>query len=320
MTEQPLSSIERVELRKVWPNEAADFTPWLAEDLYRLGDALGMDLELQETEAAVGGYSLDILATDINGNRPVIIENQLDATDHKHLGQLLTYAAGFDANVVVWLTREFQDEHRQALDWLNQRTGTDTLFFGVVVELWQIDGSRPAPHFNLVAAPNDWRKESVSKTTRRGISPKGERYQQFFQKLIDTLREEHRFTGARKANPHGWSAFSTGYGQRVLYHARFRAEKRASVEVDIDTGDGETNLQLFRNLEEYKVQIETDLDQSLEWEPLENSRACRIAAYMPGSIDDDKETLTEIHDWMVANLLQFKKVFDPHLKREMAQI
>ena len=323
MTEQPLSSIERVELRNVWPNEAADFTPWLAKNISALGNALGMDLELQEREAPVGGYSLDILATDVNGNRPVIIENQLEATDHDHLGKLLTYAAGFDANVVVWLTREFRDEHRQALDWLNQRTGTDTQFFGVVVELWQIDSSRPAPHFNLVATPNDWRKESVSRAVARGTSPvseRGERYRQFFQKLIDTLREEHRFTGARKANPHGWSAFSTGYGQRVLYHARFRAEKRASVELDIDTGDGETNLQLFRNLEEYKVQIEADLGQSLEWEPLENSRSCRIAAYMPGSIDDDEEILIEIRDWMVTNLLSFKKVFDPHLKREMARI
>lgn len=322
MAEQPLSSIERVDLRTAWPNEAADFTPWLAENISALGNALGMDLELQEREAAVGGYSLDILATDVNRNRLVVIENQLESTDHDHLGKLLTYAAGFDANVVVWLTREFRDEHRQALDWLNQRTGTDTQFFGVVVELWQIDDSRPAPYFNLVATPNDWRKESVSRAVTRGTSPvseRGERYRQFFQKLIDTLREEHRFTGVKKGQPQNWCNFSAGYGQKVIYGANFTRDKGARTEVYIDTGDGDTNLQLFRNLEEQKVQIEAAFGQPLEWDPLENARACRIAAYTQGSIDEDEEILTEIRDWMVDNLLRFKKAFDPHLKREMAR-
>ena len=158
-----LAKIEQVDLRQAWPNEAQDFTPWLAENIAELGEALGMDLELQQTEAPVGSYSLDVLAIDLNQNRPVIIENQLEATNHTHLGQLLTYAAGYDANVIVWLTREFRDEHRQTLDWLNQRTDENTQFFGVVVELWRIAGSPPAPHFKLVAMPNDWRKKTVAR-------------------------------------------------------------------------------------------------------------------------------------------------------------
>lgn len=155
MTTPNLAKIERiVDLRATWPNEAQYFTPWLADNIGELGKVLGMDLELKGTEAAVGSYFLDILATDLNSRRPVIIENQLEATDHGHLGQLLTYAAGFDAGVVVWVTRDFRDEHRQALDWLNQRTDENTEFFGVVVELWRIGDSLPAPHFNLVAVPN----------------------------------------------------------------------------------------------------------------------------------------------------------------------
>lgn len=155
MTTPNLAKIERIaDLRATWPNEAQYFTPWLADNIGELGEVLGMDLELKGTEAAVGSYFLDILATDLNSRRPVIIENQLEATDHSHLGQLLTYAAGFDAGVVVWVTREFRDEHRQALDWLNQRTDGNTEFFGVVVELWRIGDSLPAPHFNLVSVPN----------------------------------------------------------------------------------------------------------------------------------------------------------------------
>ena len=156
-----LATIQRVDLRGVWSSEAADFTPWLAENIGKLGEALGMELEVEAQEAPVGGFALDILARDPENNRQVVIENQLGATDHTHLGQLLTYAAGFDANVIVWIARNFRDEHRGALDLLNRRTGEDTEFFGIEVELWRIDDSRPAPNFKLVATPNEWRKQTV---------------------------------------------------------------------------------------------------------------------------------------------------------------
>ena len=315
MTTSNLAKIERVDLREAWPNEARDFTPWLAENISELGEALGMDLELQQTEASVGGYSLDILATELNQNRPVIIENQLEATNHDHLGKLLTYAAGYDANVVVWLTREFRDEHRQTLDWLNQRTREDTQFFGVVVELLKIDGSRPAPQFRAVATPNDWRKETAA--TARGekqvVSVRGERYREFFQPLIDTLRERHRFTNVRKAQPQNWYSFSAGYGQRITYGANFTGQRQARVEVYIDDGNGERNARLLEDLEVHKEAIESALGETLDWQRLDNRRACRIALDRPGSIEDDADTLSDIQEWMIKNLLKFKQVFEPRL-------
>ena len=166
-----LGTIERVDLRQVWPHEAQDFTPWLAENLDVLGEALGLDLEFQEQEARVGPFFLDVLAYDRGNDRPVIIENQLEATNHTHLGQLLTYAEGYDAGVVISLTGDFQDEHRAALDWLNQRTGEGTEFFGVAMEAWKIDVSRAAPHFRIVAAPNTWSKSSAKGKTIRGGGP-----------------------------------------------------------------------------------------------------------------------------------------------------
>ncbi len=276
-----------------------------------------MDLELQQTEAPVGGYSLDILATDQQSNRPVIIENQLEATDHVHLGQLLTYAAGFDAEAVVWVTREFRDEHRQALDWLNQRTGEDTQFFGVVVELWKIGESLPAPHFKLVATPNEWRKATITKAGNKAVSSteRGERYRSFFQDLMDVLREEHRFTNARVGQPQSWYSFSAGFGPRVGYGAAFTGQKQARVEVYIDNGDFDWNKSLFDRLIEDKLEIETALNQSLEWQRLDNRRACRIALDRPGSIDDDTKALTEIREWMVNNLLEFRNVFSPKLSQ-----
>ena len=137
-----LGQIEKVELRVAWPNEGTDFTPWLAEHMSELGRALGLELELQSREAPVGSFSLDLLARESEDNRPVIIENQLEKTDPDHLGRLLIYAGGYDASIIVWVARDFREEHRQALDWLNQRTNQDTSFFGVVIELLKIDDSR----------------------------------------------------------------------------------------------------------------------------------------------------------------------------------
>ena len=310
-----LSEIERVDLRDIWPNEATDFTPWLGEHTSELGEALGLELEVQAQEAPVGGYSLDILARDLGRNRPVIIENQLEGTDHDHLGKLLTYASGYDSNVVVWIAREFRDEHRQALDWLNQRTDEDTEFFGVVVQLWKIDDSRPAVNFNLVSTPNEWRKENVSAGKSRdvGTSARGERYQIFFQGLIDSLREDHDFTRARKGQPQNRYSFSAGHGQRVGYNASFAGGGRARVEAYIDNGDKDWNERLFDELEGQKDAIETELQEPLEWERLDNRRACRISVVRTGTIDDDQETLEEIRDWMIERLLKFKRVFGPRL-------
>ena len=311
-----LGAIEKVDLREVWPNEASDFTPWLAENLDKLGEALGLDLELQSAEAAVGAFSLDLLAHDLGSNRPVIIENQLGVTDHDHLGKLLTYAAGYDAYAAVWLTREFRDEHRAALDWLNQRTGEDTQFFGVVVEAWKIDESRPAPHFKLVAMPNDWQKltVSVAKTgSAGGVSEKQQRYHEFFQNLIDKMREEHQFTVSPKARNHQyhpWCNFRSDF-TGVGYNPGFdHIRNTAKVELYISRNDPNWNKQLFDQLENRKENIESELPGTWEWQRLDDRKVCRISIISQDvNIDDDNES----REWMVDKLLAFKRVFGPHL-------
>ncbi len=307
-----LGNIKKVnDLREAWPNEADDFTSWLADNISELGDALGLDLELQAQEAPVGTFSLDLLARETGKNLAVIIENQLEQTNHDHLGKLLTYAGGYDADIAVWIARGFRDEHRQALDWLNQRTDEETAFFGVVIELWKIDGSRPAPHFNIIAAPNEWRKETARNIQEAKISEKSLQYQRFFQELIDALRERG-FTNARKAQPNSSYGFSAGHAQRVKYNANFAQGRRARVEVYIDSTDKDWNDDLFDRLMERKESIESDLSESLEWERLDNRRASRISVAREGGIDDE-ETLEEIKDWMIEKLLDFRRIFGPVL-------
>ena len=236
----------------------------------------------------------------------------MEATDHDHLGKLLTYAAGFDANIAVWIAKEFKDEHREALDFLNHRTGEDTQFFGVEVELWKIDDSRPAVNFKLVATPNEWQKQAVSNARAAG-SRRGERYRAFFQKIADTLREEHSFTNTPEAKPTTWYNFPAEYRPGVWWGPIFRAGKKAKVEVEIGTNNRDWNKDVFDKLKEQKESIESELGESLEWDRLDEKGPPRVSVVRDGSIDDDEETLIEIHDWMVQKLLDFKRVFGPRL-------
>ena len=311
-----LGTIEQVDLREVWPHEAQDFTPWLAENLDKLGEALGLELELQEREAPVGPFFLDVLAYDRGSDRPVIIENQLEATNHGHLGQLLTYAAGYDAGVIIWLTGNFQDEHRAALDWLNQRTDEETQFFGVVVEAWKIDRSRPAPHFRVVAMPNNWQKRTVSATrsaSARVESEQGKRFQEFYQPIIEAVKEDIKVAGSRNSVPRRWLSFQTGV-RGVRYGANFyRYSGTANVELTIWRNDKEWNERLFDLLIERKEHIETQLKEDLEWERFDDFQSCRISAKQQASIDD-VDSLPQIQEWMIDRLLTFKRVFTPHLQ------
>ena len=306
---RPLGTIKRLDPRTLWNNESADFTPWLAENISGLGGALGLDLELQSTEAPVGDFSLDILARELGRDRLVVIENQLAPTDHDHLGKLLTYASGYDASTVVWIAPEIREEHRQAIDWLNTHSDEDTEFFAVLVEVLQIGDSPPAVEFRPVAAPNTWRKEKKAARGSGQPSRRGEAYQRFFQELIDILRQR-KFTNARKAAPSNWCAFGSGVSG-IGYNPSFALGRRCRTEVYIDYGSAEANLAILKFLESRKDLIEGEIGEALEWESLEGKRACRIAVYRDGSIDDPPETLSEIRDWYVDLLLRFREVFGP---------
>lgn len=307
-----LGTIEKVDIREVWPTEDDHFTPWLGENLDKLGAELGLDLELAETEAQVGTFKLDVRANDANTKGDVVIENQFGQTDHSHLGQLLTYAGGFDAQAVVWIAERFRDEHREALDFLNHRTGEETQFFGVEIELWRIGSSVAAPHFNVVATPNEWRKQTVRVVRSGQVSDRRERYREFFQQLIDTLREEHRFTGARKGQPQSWYSFASGFSS-LTYGANFTQERDARVELYIDRNDKDWNEDRFDKLFDQKGALEAALDDTLLWQRLDNRRACRISVTRPASIDDDDESLVRTREWMIERLLRFKEVFGPRL-------
>ena len=306
-----LGNIKKLEPRQIWRNEAAEFTPWLADNLTLLGESLQMDLEIQRIEAPVGPFSVDILARDLNTRRSVVIENQLEQTDHDHLGKLLTYASGYDAGCIVWIAPSIREEHRQAVDWLNQHTDADTRFFAVVMELLQIDNSLPAPNFRIVAAPNEWKKTTVRASG--DSSPRAEAYRVFFQGLIDELRDKHGYTNARVGQPQSWYSFASGVSG-VSYSASFAHGSRCRAEMYVDRGDKDENKKLFDRLASDRVSIESGFGNKLEWERLDDRRACRVAVYREGRIDEDAAKLSELKTWLVTQLLKFKEVFGERLR------
>ena len=254
-------------------------------------------LEFLGTEAPVGSYRLDILARDRDGDRPVAIENQLGETDHAHLGQLLTYTAGYDANVVVWIAGKFKDEHRAALDLLNRRTDDDSGFFGVVVEVWQIDNSRPAPHFRVVSAPNEWINQNKPTGDSMG-SELSQRYRQFLPRRLEMFP-------FREKLPTGFKGFS--------YSAAFSYGGVARVELYFSGSDRDKNKERFDELELSREAIESEIGGKFAWERLDDKMACRISVVRSGSIKDDQNKLDEIRDWMIEKLPVVKKTFGPKL-------
>lgn len=312
---QPLTRVS--DLRSIWASESGDFTPWLAEHLDELSAELGLDLELTATEGPVGPFRVDLVARDANRNRDVIIENQLEPTDHTHLGQLLTYASGLDAATIIWIAADVRAEHRQAVDWLNQHTDEHLHFFAVKLGLVRIGDSPLAAHFVVEAAPNDWQKSAARERNARtsaSVSAKGEAYRAFWQPLIDELREEHRFTNAKAAQPQSWYAFATG-SSGVKFGAVFRGHDIASAEVYIDTGDGDANTALFEAFREEQEAIEAEMGEPMDWQTLPERRACRIAINRPGSIEDPPDVLTELHAFFIDRLLKLNRVFRPRLQR-----
>jgi len=318
-----LGQLETVDAREVWKHEALDFTPWLREHIDLLGKALGLELEISESEAPVGAFAVDLLGQDVSNSRPLIIENQLEQTNHAHLGQLLTYAAGYEAGAIVWITPDFRDEHRQALDWLNAHTGEGIDFFGVVIELLTIkdtagNQSPPAPHFKLVAQPNEWAKttRTVSATARAEPTERGIRYQQFFQDLVDeTKRLRPSATRSSKVGTASY-CFWVGVKGGFSFWWSFTKGKGLRVELYIDTGNTARNKGLFDALNAQRKEVEDNLGIQLQWERLDGGKASRVAAYHPGagSIDDSPEHLRELRVWAASTMLKVVEVFQPILQ------
>ncbi len=231
----PLSEIEQVRLRDIWPNEANDFTTWLAapENLSKLGNACGIELEPYETESAVGTFSVDIFARELDTERPVVIENQLEDTNHDHLGKLITYAAGKDAGIIIWVVKRARGPHRKAIEWLNNHTDGGCAFFLVEVEAWRIDQSNPAVVFNVVESPNDWARDEKSKTSLTPTERAAFDYWQTYYELASSDADGDPDELLPDASKNLWIKLGVGSAKYFLAVQIYSRAKKLSVGLHI---------------------------------------------------------------------------------------
>jgi hypothetical protein len=305
-----LGRLERVELRNIWLSEASDFTPWLVreENLKILADTLGIELECEAQERPVGPFRADILCKDIQTDRWVLIENQLERTDHRHLGQLLTYASGLEAVTIIWIAECFTEEHRSTLDWLNRITEEGIRFFGVEVELWKIGGSPAAPKFNVISKPNEW-SQSIGDVAREldDIS-ETRRLQRDYWEAFQIVLNNHdgSVRGNKKPQPQAWMSYPIGRVHFLLNAVMIRAKEQIRAELYISGKHAKSYLQMLKS---QQAAIERELGCPLVWEELPSRRDCRIASYLNDVDPEDQGQWPRQHEWLAKRLNDMHRVF-----------
>ncbi len=306
-----LGKLKQVNLRDYWKHEALDFTNWLAkeENLTLLSEEIGIDIVLKETEASVGKFNVDILAVEDGSDRLIVIENQLEQTDHDHLGKIITYASGFDAEVIVWIVKDVRDEHKQAIDWLNEHTSDKINFFAIKMELWKIDDSSPAPKFQIISSPNNWAKALKSSTSKPARETKLSMLQlEFWSEFKKYLQDHHSTLKPRKPSAQHWYDMSIGNSKAHL--SLTIVSQKNFITTGLYISD---NKELYYNLEKNKEKIEKELNISFEWMALENKKASRIVVSKENIDIFDTGSWEEYFEWLKINSENIVKVFKRYM-------
>lgn len=317
---EELSRLEAVELREVWTDEAQDFTPWLAkaENLRILGETLNMELELEAQEVDVGDFRADILCKTDNDSW-VLIENQLEETNHKHLGQILTYAAGLDAKTVIWIAKKFRDEHRAALDRLNETTDDEFRYFGVEIKLWQIGDSARAPQFHIICGPNNWSKDMHStdwskdmhSTVGKDISGSKLRQRKYWSIFHDYMKEKgsHIVLPGPKAKHYLEIRIGTA-------DTPIRAWVYKNECIGVTLNIGHKNARTFFNLlMKQRDEIENLIGEPLEWEEKPNQKDSRITLRKENTDPTNETDWRNQHEWLASKVELFHEIFKPRIDK-----
>ena len=297
------------DLQTVWPNEALDFTPWLSKEanLNALGEAIGIDMVLEEKESSVGDFSVDIFAKEDGTDRRIIIENQLRDSDHDHLGKIITYASGKDASVVVWIVKRARDEHRQAIEWLNQHTDDEVAFFLVEIELWKIGDSLTAPKFNVVERPNDWAK-TIKKLD--SMTPGDALKLDFWSRFNDYAHGRKEFTDVfNTRKPSTWNWYNITVGNSSV-----------NVELTVDTKKRLVNAglityespELYESLQADKDKLEELLGGKTTWRPA--GKQSRFYVTLKDVDLKDNQSCITAFSWYIEKALILRKIAKEYTK------
>lgn len=305
-----LGKLKEVSIRDVWPHEQFDFSKWLAQEdnIQELGDTLNLSLTDIETEKFVGSYRCDILGKDELTGKMVLIENQLEPTNHDHLGKIITYASGLDASVVIWIVESARDEHASAIEWLNKHTSDELAFFLVEVHAYTIGDSLPAPYFKIIEQPNDFTKTVKSISKSGDLSGTQEARLDFWTKLNDVLEANGKPFNKRKASTDHWYEVAVGTSQGHISIDLVNKEHR--VRVGFWIGD---NKELFDSLYQNREAIESDFGNELVWDRLDNKKASFVCTYIKGLDFRKQDNYPDLMQQIIDTVVKLRDVIKKHL-------
>lgn len=306
-----ISRLQEVDIRKLWKHEQYDFSAWLAEEenIELLNEKLGLTLVDINTEAYVGAYRCDIVAVDETTGIKVIIENQLENSNHDHLGKIITYASGLDAKVIVWIVKEARDEHRSAIEWLNNNTVQDINFFLIELHAYQIGNSDYAPMFQIVEQPNDFIKEQKGKKSTDTMNKSQSERVEFWTLFNDHVVERNKPFAIHKASSISWYNIAVGTSQAYISVTLVNKDSYIGVELYIAS-----NKELFDKLYAEHEKIEKELGFEVDWQRLDNAKASRILYKISGLNFDDHSNYDQLIEEAIDKVIAMRDVFKNRLK------
>lgn len=307
-----IGKLEEVDIRELWQHEQYDFSDWLAkeENIEYLNDILGLTLVDITKEAYVGSYRCDIFAKDETTGIKVIVENQLESSNHDHLGKIITYASGLDAKVVVWIVTHAKEEHCSAIEWLNNNTNSELNFFLIELHAYKIENSKAAPMFKVIEKPNDFIKNSKVTGNKENLNKSQAERLEFWNKFNEMIVKNGKPFNIRKATTDHWYSVAIGTSEAHIDVTLVNKDNKIGVGLWIAN-----NKNLYDSLLENKDKIESELGCSLKWDrKQENQKASSIILDIPGLNFDNHSNYEELMQQVIDNVIKMKKVFRKYIK------
>ena len=305
-----LGKLKEIDIRTVWAHEQYDFSKWLAteENIKELGDVLNLSLTEIETEKFVGSYRCDIVCKDEITGKSVLIENQLEPTNHDHLGKIITYASGLDASVVVWVVARAREEHASAIEWLNKHTTSDVDFFLIEVHAYTIGDSAPAPMFKVIEQPNDFAKSVKSLANSGELNESQVRRLEFWNMLNDALDQKGKPFNKHKATTDHWYTVAVGSSQ--CYISIDLVNKEHKIRVGLWVTDNKEMYDMFYS---HREEIEAAFGEPLDWDRLDNKKASIFSTSIPGLNFNKQDNYPELIDMAIEKTVKLREAVKPFL-------
>ena len=305
-----LGILQEVDVRTLWKHEQYDFSNWLAQEknIELLNDVLGLTLVDIEKEAYVGAYRCDLVAKDDTTGIKVIIENQLETSNHDHLGKIITYASGLNANVIVWIVTQAREEHRSAIEWLNNNTNSEINFFLIELHAYKIGNSLPAPKFETVEKPNGFIKYAKGNGNNGEVSESESARLAFWTMFNDVVASRGKPFNIRKPTIRHWYSVSIGKTGASISISLVNKDSSVVLELYIDN-----NKQLFDELYEERSTIEEELGFNMVWQRLNHKKASRIKCYIPGLDFNNHSNYEILMNQIIDRVIVMRKVFASHI-------